>query len=589
MRTLLATSAALLALCAHADETPKTLDEIIVTTATRTETDLDGAFANVRVVTRDDILRSGATDSLELLRYFAGIDIARTGGPGQQTSIFTRGTESNHTLVLLDGVRMNPAAIGVPAIQNVTPEQIERIEFVTGPRSALYGSDAIGGVINIVTTGDTPERAVSIGGGTNNTERAGLQWGYRSGDTVFRISADQLRTGGIPTRVGDANDRGYDNTSVRLSFATLIGGGRLEASHWQADGDAEYSDFFLNPVSQSFENQVSAVSWERGVSDTWRTKVAVGRFEDDLAQRESPDFLNSERLTLDWQNTIDVGGGHTLVAGAYLAEEQAESLSFGLAFDEDADIRALYLQDQYQAERWQGLVSVRATDHDAFGSEVTWNLGFGIDVNERLTLQIDAGTAFRAPDMTDRFGFGGNQDLEAETAEQLQLRAIYRTDNGWRLGLEAFRTDIDNLIEFDFVTFQLFNIAEAEIEGISADARWLNENWQVELGVTYQDARDAIADTRLLRRARVSTTAKIARKFGPHSVDLSVNSSDSRRDFGGIALEGFNLIALAGRFALTDALSLTARIDNVGDERYETAAGFNQLGRTTTVQLRYQW
>lgn len=589
MKALLASIAMLIAVGAAAQDAPKKLDEIIVTTATRTETDLDGAFANVRVVTRDDILRSGATDSIELLRYFAGIDIARTGGPGQQTSIFTRGSESNHTLVLLDGVRMNPAAIGVPAIQNITPEQIERIEFVTGPRSALYGSDAIGGVINIVTTGETPERAVSMGGGTNNTERAGLQWGLKSGETVFRLSADRLRTGGIPTRLGDNNDRGYDNTSVRLSLATPLAGGSFVASHWQAEGDTEYSDFFLNPVSQAFENQASSLSWGRAVSDSWQTKLVLGRFQDDLAQRESPDFLNSQRITLDWQNTIDIGGGHTLVAGAYLAQEEAESLSFGLAFDEDADIRALYVQDQYQAERWQVLASVRATDHDAFGSEVTWNLGFGYDVSERITLQIDAGTAFRAPDMTDRFGFGGNQNLEAESAEQLQLRAIYRMDNGWRLGLEAFRNDIDNLIDFDFATFQLFNIAEAQIEGLAADARWLNDNWQVELGITYQDARDAIADTRLLRRARVSTTAKIARKFGAHSLDLSVNSSDSRQDFGGIALEGFNLIALAGRFALTDELSLTARIDNLGDERYETAAGFNQLGRTTTVQLRYQW
>lgn len=587
MRTAFLICGVLAAGSAVAQDTPLQLDDLVVTTATRTETDLNDAMANVRVVTRDDILRSGATDSIELLRYFAGIDIARTGGPGQQTSIFMRGAESNHTLVLIDGIRSNPATIGVPAIQNITPEQIDRIEIVTGPRSSLYGSDAIGGVINIITTAATPERAVSIGGGTKNTERASAQWGVRSGDTVFRAGIDQLRTGGVPTRSADDTDRGFENLSARLSLSTPLAGGQLIATHWQASGDTEYSDFFLNPVTQEFENQVTTLGWNKTISDHWTTEVIIGRLVDDLQQVESPDSVKSTRLSIDWQNTFQVNANHQLVAGAYLAQETGKALSFGLGFDEDVDIRAAYVQDQYRNDRFQALVGVRLSDHEAFGNELTWNAGAGYDVTDQFTVQLDAGRAFRAPDTTDRFGFGGNQGLDAETSTQYQLRGIYSLDNGLRISVEAFRNEIDDLIEFDFATFQLFNIAQATIEGVGADLRWVNDRWQVEVGVTHQDARNAETDTRLLRRARVTSSARISRRFGQHSVDLSWRSDDARRDFGGVRLAGYGIASISGRFALTADLALTARVDNVTDKQFETAAGFNQLGRSTTVQLRY--
>lgn len=593
-QTLLLASALLASQCLAAqttadDNSTLNLGEIIITTATRSESTLDDALANVRVVTRDDILRSGATDSIELLRYVAGIDIARTGGTGQQTSIFTRGTESNHTLVLIDGVRMNPATIGVPAIQNIAPEQIERIEIVTGPRSSLYGSDAIGGVINIITAGENIERSVSVGAGTHNLERAGAHWGISSGDTVFRLSADRLRTGSIPTRSADDNDRGFENQNYRLSLTTPLADGLLTLSHWQADGDSEYSDFFLNPVSQSFENRASTLGWQGTFNERWQSNVAIGLLKDEIAQQESADFLTSDRLTIDWQNTLTVDDSHQIVAGIYYADEAAESLSFGLGVDEEVSIKALYLQDQYRQERWQTLVSLRLTDHDAFGRELTWNLGGGFDVTDRLTLQANAGRAFRAPDATDRFGFGGNPDLDAETAQQFELRAIYRLDNGWRLSLEAWRNEIENLIEFDFVTFTLVNIDEATIEGVTADARWVNELWQVELTANYQDPRNDTTGNRLLRRARASASARVSRRFGDHSVDLSVRTNDARRDFGGTRLAGYGLASIAGRFMLSENLSLTARVDNLTDTRYETAAGFNQLGRTTTLQVRYDW
>ncbi|MEL6216669.1 MAG: TonB-dependent receptor, partial [Pseudomonadota bacterium] len=308
---------------------------------------------------------------------------------------------------------------------------------------------------------------------------------------------------------------------------------------------------------------------------------------DDLQQVESPDSVKSTRLSIDWQNTFQVNANHQLVAGAYLAQETGKALSFGLGFDEDVDIRAAYVQDQYRNDRFQALVGIRLSDHEAFGNELTWNAGAGYDVTDQFTLQIDAGRAFRAPDTTDRFGFGGNQDLDAETSMQYQLRGIYSLDNGLRISVEAFRNEIDDLIEFDFATFQLFIIAEATIEGVSADARWVNDRWQVEVGITHQDARNAETDTRLLRRARVTSSARISRRFGQHSVDLSWRSDDARRDFGGVRLAGYGIASISGRFALADDLALTARVDNVTDKEFETAAGFNQLGRTTTVQLRY--
>ena len=210
----------------------------IVVTATRTAQIADESLASVIVIDRAQIAQSQAADVAELLRGHAGLDIGRNGGPGQPTSLFMRGTESNHVLVMVDGVKINPGTIGGAALQNIDPELIERIEIVKGPRSALYGSEAVGGVINIIT-----RRAVTgldgnayVGAGRYGTRKAGAGLHKGGGDYRAGIDIGYTDTAGFPTRTASDIASAYDNRSLNVYGGKTFGDNHVELSHWQAGG-----------------------------------------------------------------------------------------------------------------------------------------------------------------------------------------------------------------------------------------------------------------------------------------------------------------------------------------------------------------
>ena len=200
----------------------------IIVTATRIPTPVEEVLAPVIVIDRDTIERSVAGDAADLLRFHAGLDLARSGGPGQTTAVFIRGAESNHTLVLVDGVRINPGTIGLAALQNIQPSQIERIEVVKGPRSALYGTDAIGGVINVITRrGVRDGWSAEAGYGDYDTRQASMNGAVTAGPVEFDLGVSWLDSDGFPTRTTDGTDRGYDNLGINAQVAADVGDARL--------------------------------------------------------------------------------------------------------------------------------------------------------------------------------------------------------------------------------------------------------------------------------------------------------------------------------------------------------------------------
>ncbi len=230
--------------------------ETIVVTATRTEIPLSDAIVPVTVITREDIELSLANDLAELLRFHAGIDLGRHGGPGQTTSVFLRGTESNHVLVLLDGVRVNPGTLGGAAIQHIAPEIIERIEIVAGARSALFGTDAIGGVINIITRrAEDAYVESSVGIGSFDTQTGYVSAGNHSEHSEFGVTLNWQQTDGYAPRVDSDIERGYDNLSANIYAARRFGDSELGFRHWQTEGKVEYLDFLLVLSTRISETQ----------------------------------------------------------------------------------------------------------------------------------------------------------------------------------------------------------------------------------------------------------------------------------------------------------------------------------------------
>ena len=584
---LVAATASLLSAAPQSYASDISPSDTIIVTATRTEIPLEQATVPVRVITRDDIELSLATDLAELLRFEAGIDIGRNGGPGQATSFFMRGTESNHTLVLIDGVRMNPGTIGGAAIQHISPEVIERVEIVKGARSALFGTDAIGGVINIITRrADETHVEGGVGAGSFDSRSAFVSGGLRDDKNQLGITLDWQDTAGYPPRVGSDVDRGYDNFSLNVHAARDIGHGEISLRHWRAEGTVEYLDSFLTPVDQDFRNSVTALQFDKQFAGRGTSKLIVSHMLDRIAQNQSDDFVESDRLSLDWQHTLAFSE-HTVTAGVFAMQETAKSLSFGSGFDEDTDVKAVFLQDQWIRDKHRAFVAARLTDHESFGNQATYNVEYGYELTSSWSVRGGLGRAFRAPDATDRYGFGGNPDLEPEISDEYQLGLRYAPDDRHSVDIEFYANDIEDLIEFDFATFTLVNIDSAEIRGVQLGYEYLGDSFSLRTDLVRQQADNTSNDSRLLRRAEESITVSYTQDVGRHRLGLSVLASGDREDFGGVALPGYVVASLTGQLQLSRNLQLNTRVENLLDADYQTAADFRMQGRSAFIELKY--
>ena len=563
--------------------------DTLIVTATRTEIPLHDAIVPVTVITREDIEMSLATDLAELLRFEAGIDIGRNGGPGQSTSIFLRGTESNHTLVLIDGVRINPGTLGGAAIQHIAPEIIERVEIVKGARSALFGTDAIGGVINIITRrANDAYLESSLGAGSFDTRSGYVSGGNHSANGEFGITLNWQSTDGYAPRVDSDIERGYDNLSANLYAARRIGKNDVSVRHWRTEGTVEYLDFFLNPVDQDFENATTAVELDTKFSDKGSSKLVVSFMQDDISQNQADDFVESDRISFDWQYS-HAFATHTLTGGLFGIDENASTLSFGSGFDEDTTVRAVLLQDQWSRERHRTFVAMRLTDHETFGNHLTWNAEYAYELSDAWTLNAGVGHAFRAPDATDRFGFGGNTNLDPELADEAQFGLRYAPGTGHSLDIEFYSNDIEDLIEFDLQTFELKNITKAEIRGTQVGYEYRGDSFVIRTELARQSADNATTGERLLRRAEETMTISYTQDIGAHRVGVAVIANGDREDFDGIKLPGYVLANLSGQIRLSDNWAVHARVENLLDTEYETAANFRMQRRSGFVELKYRW
>ncbi|RPI14916.1 MAG: TonB-dependent receptor [Lysobacterales bacterium] len=597
MREVLILPAALLAAWGPpaAAESPVPDSGHVLVTATRTPLPLDEVLASAFVIDRDAIERSVAVDATELLRFHAGLELGRNGGPGQTTAIFIRGAESNHTLVLVDGVRINPGTIGLAALQNLSPSLIERIEIVKGPRSALYGTDAIGGVVNVVTRpGAVDGWSVEAGYGDYETRQASLNAGFGDDRLAFDVGVSWLDSAGFPTRTTDDTDRGYENLGATAQLRARLGEADVSARHWRSEGTSEYSDFFLTPVDQDYLTSTTSLQAALPLGQATRGQFTVSRLEDRIEQNQSDDDLRTERDTVDVQFDRAALGVHVLGAGVQYARERADSTSFGERMRADTDLVNAYLQDRIVAGPHRALLALGYADHETAGDAVTWNAEYGYVFDGTMLYGL-AGTGFRAPDATDRYGFGGNPDLEPERSRNVEAGVRHRVGDRHAFGLAAFRNDIDDLIEFVTLSFEPFegenrNVEAARIEGVEASYEYDAAPWYARVEAIHQDPRNRDTDERLFRRARDSVTVSLLRSLGAVRVGLDVLATGDRKDFGfpePVTLDGYVLANLTASWQATPALALSVRVENLLDEQYELAHTFNTPDRGLYVSMRY--
>jgi vitamin B12 transporter len=580
-------------LFAQADESePLELTPMRVVTPTRGVEPLGQALASVSLISRKDIEIAAAEDVLELLRLQAGVDIVRSGGAGGQTSVFLRGSNSNHVLVLIDGVRAGSANTGAYVWEQLPLNQIERIEIVRGPRGSLYGSDAVGGVIHIITR-SSPEPYARLTGGSFGTVAFEGGLGYDGDRTQLSVNAGYRDVDGFSAQNSNGfsyhpDDDGFKTLNLGIKGSTLVDYGEWRYSLLLLDNESEFDE----GVSET-QQGVATAGFHGSFTPNWDYQVLGGYIDEELGS----DFgffttgFNSSRIQLSWQNQLSLEENGGLSFGLDHYREQGESTD---SWDESRHNTAVFAAWDRHFNHLQLQLAGRYDDNSRFGGKFTGQIALGYEFSDRWRAMASYGSAFRGPNLNEQFspGFGGlfagNPDLDPESSTSGEAGLTWRHGSAGSLTASLYRTDVDDLIAFFGEDFQAINIAEARLEGLELEYLLTRSQWSVRANATFQDTENLATGESLLRRPEEKGSLAVDRHFGNGSwLGLEWFYSGARLDFGGVTLDSYHLLNLRAGWEFRPTWRLELRGDNLTDEYYEPAWGFNPAGRSWFVSLAW--
>jgi len=404
------------------------------------------------------------------------------------------------------------------------------------------------------------------------------------------------RSDGFPSRTGAMLDRGYDNTSLNAYATAPLGQFEARLSHWQAGGTVEYFDFYLAPLDQDFRNSVTSARLAGPLGTRWATTLQLSRMRDEIDQNQSADFAHTRRTVLDWQNDVQFSRDHLLSLGLMHSQEDVTAESFGTTIDERTRVSSVFVQDQYARGPHHAIAALRHVDHESFGGHTTGELGYRFDADARWSAHASLGTGFRAPDASDRFGFGGNPDLQPETSRSVEVGARVRAQAGWELSATAFDNRLDDLIVFSDpdgfsgpAPGRNENVDSARNRGLELTARVGGRSWQFAAEAVVQDPENRDTGRQLARRAKQTATLTLSHAVGRWQVALEALAVGERpdSDFSDTVIPGYAIASLRAAGAVARRWRLALRLENLFDRDYVEADGFKTSGRAAFVELRY--
>ena len=574
--------------------------DAVIVTATRTAQTVDESLASVTVITEDDIQRSQANSIQELLNGLAGINFVNSGGAGKTTSLFLRGTNSDHIVVMIDGIKIGSATSGDVPFQNIPVSQIERIEVVRGPRSSLYGSEAIGGVIQIFTKKGKNKSGANfnIELGSYDTHQVSAGLSRSNNKTAYHMQLSSFSTAGFDAQDTRNPDKdGYQNDSLNANISHKFS----DQAEWSInflhlEGVNDYDGFTKTSKYESriFQQSVGT-SLKLRPSNFWQTELSLSQNRDESDNiKDDIQFsrFDSERRHGLWQNDITINQSNMVTLGIDYTKEKVDSTtSFA---KKERYSTGEFFQYQWTGEDNDILIGRRADRYENFGIHQTGSVAWGKKIGQSTRFILSYGTAFKAPTFNDLYysgaGGAGNPNLEPE--ESYTQEAILR---GKHWEISAYKTKVRDLIVWQETAPSSFfympsNVDNATIEGLDISAKKQYSEWHTQLDISFANPRNDVTNKILPRRTRKSI--RISADKTAHAFQYGATIIGYSERYDDIAnnnlIKDYWLLNLRASYNLTKAWTLKARVENALDEDYETAKGYNQAGFSMFASINYQ-
>lgn len=558
--------------------------ETITVTANKIEQSIENVLATVHVIDRDAIEKSNVRDLPALLQSVAGIEVVRKGGQGQTSTLIVRGASSSHSLIIIDGVKVGSASLGYKSISTVPLNSIERVEIVKGSRAAWYGSDALGGVINIFTrNGDSS--SVTLSSGSNNYKNAQFAYGVSTEHYQVSLNAGYEKTDGydVTTALALDND-GYENKNIGINAQyDAKQFGELSFIAQYSEGEVEYDSAFAGNDLQQFEDYHGAITWQKS------TDKVTNKLQYSFSQDKSVDTMS---MPSEWhkasqfqtdRNEVNYLLVHHFDHDAdfsFGADWQQDNLEDSInawagpndpvsGFSDDSrENFGAYLGGYFNGEQFKLNAVARVDDNSDFGNNTTYNLAIGLPVADNIQLRASHGTGFKAPSFNDASSiWGTNPDLAPEESTSTELGLAVDFDSA-QVDLALFKNDIDNLISWANGIPE--NIKQAEIEGIEISSQFSIFGLDNQLNLAYIDTLDTDSGEALPLRAKQTASWILAKQFDAWYLALEMHARSSSKSYYGKNLAGYTLWHVSAKYNMLDNLYFNLRIDNLSDKAYTT-------------------
>jgi len=575
------------------------------------------SLSAVTVITKQDIKSYQATQLEDVLRRVPGISIKNDGGAGKLTSVFMRGTNSGHVLVLIDGIKVGSATAGSTAFEHLPISQVERIEIVRGPRSSLYGAEAIGGVIHIITQKGSgkvkPE--LTLGVGSNNTRNASVSVSGGNSSSWFRLSAGKEKTNGIntqdsytdfppptyaPVQVKESDKDGYNRDSVSLNAGHYFSNGATaELSVLDAQGNTEFDGGFQN--ESDFHERVITGKASAKINRKLKLRTSIGSSLDDLDSLKDgvlASTFTTKRNTASLLADIKLNSDNNLTLGTdWQKDKVSGTTDYSIKSRKN---KAAFISYQGTVANHSVEASVRSDNNEQFGRHTTGGIAVGRNFVNGMRATASYATAFKAPTFNDLYYpsspfYQGNPNLSPETSKTFEVGLSKQTSKmNW--GVRAFRTNIDDLISYysDPITFvgSVKNTDKVVIKGLELELGTQIAAWQLTSSLTLLDPKNNSGINKgkqLIYRPKQIASLDLGRQFGKFNIGATLQAESKRyTDAANTdSLGGYATLDLRTNYQVAKDWTIGAKIGNVLDKDYQTNKGYNQDGINGLLTISY--